>query len=588
MKNMITCFVMPVGLLVFTLMLISPVWGESLTDGKNATPDFIISHASDADPDYEIVFPDDTINELYITLTPESWEAMQNDMENSYGGFGNRTSNSPEGMERPEDFFYRNASNDAGLKNPPGGHGSISHDDPIYVPATISFQGEIWDHVGIRYKGLNSLMTAWNQGIGKINMKLDLDHFEDEYPEIKNQKFYGFKELNLQSSMADKTAIREKITPEVFREAGVPAPQTAFYRIYIDHGDGYEYFGLYTLAEGIDDTMIETQFSNADGNLYKPENEGATFAEGKLNLTDFEKKSNEDSEDYSDIQELYDILHSESRNSTPETWRSDLESVLDVNEFVTWLATNTLIGNFDTYGGNARNYYLYHNPDNGTFSWIPWDNNYAFMQGMPGGGPGGMNQADRTGNPPPGWLNQTMGELSPDHDPLVSMSSGPVRESDPEWMNQSGRSLNLPPSDLTIAHSGINPGQNYSPGRSAGMYGDEVFGGMGSSVSFSMENVTDQWPLIRYLMDDPVYHERYVNILLNLTAGAFDPDTLAQKIDLYHDLVESSVIGPDGEREGYTYLTDESDFDTACEEMKAHIRSQYEKAMEYLRSEGLA
>jgi len=587
MKKRFVCIVIPAVLLVFTLFSISPVWSESLTECENVSSDSDISHASDTDPDYGIVFPDDTINELYITITPESWEEMQSDMENSYGVFGNRTMEGPGGMENPEDFFRKNASDEAGPGIPPGAHGFMSHDDPIYVPAEFSFQGKSWDHVGIRYKGFNSLMSAWNQGIGKINLKIDLDYFEDEYPETKNQKFYGFKELNLQSSMSDKTTIREKITPEVFQEAGVPAPQTAFYRIYIDHGDGYEYFGLYTLAEAIDDTVIETQFTNADGNLYKPENEGGTFAEGKLNLTDFEKKSNEDEEDYSDIQQLYTILHSDSRNLTPEIWRSDLESVFDVNEFLTWLATNTLIGNFDTYGGNSRNYYLYHNPDNGKFSWIPWDNNYAFMQGIAGAGPGNMNQTGRGENPPPGFLNQTNGGSSSDFNPFNGRLPGIFSKPDQEGLLPSDRSMNLSPPSVMMTQPGINSGQNHTPGGWAGMNGGGIPGGMGSSISFGMENVTDRWPLIRFLMDDPVYHERYVHILLNLTSGVYTPDTLSEKIDWYHDLVEYSVIGPDGEREGYTYLMNESDFDEAFEEMKAHIRSQYETALEFLRSEGM-
>ncbi len=445
------------------------------------------------------------------------------------------------------------------------GPGFLNQEDPVYVPATISFQNETWDHVGIRYKGVNSLMTAWSEGIGKISLKVDMDHYEDDFPDTKNQKFFGFKELNLQSGMSDASVIREKLAPEIFQDAGVVAPETAFYKVYIDKGDAFEYFDLYTLDESIDDTVIETRFSNGTGNLYKPEEEGATFAFGKLNLSHFEKKTNEDEDDYSDIEQLYTILHSETRTENPELWRSDLGSILDVSEFLTWLATNTLIKNWDTYGGNARNYYLYNNPDTGTFSWIPWDNNYAFMDGMGknfgDGGPVGMNKTPDFGFAPPEGINMTMPDMQV-----------PGQEWGPDGMNNPNQPGFMPPGGMNMTMPGMD-GQ-FGPGM-----------GMGGSVSFSMENVTDRWPLIRYLMDDPEYHAEYVDILKRVAESSFDPEKLEEICDQYHDIIASSVIGPDGEREGYTYLTNESDFDAAFAELKAHIRSQYEKAMEYVDSQ---
>jgi hypothetical protein len=124
---------------------------------------------------------------------------------------------------------------------------------------------------------------------------------------------------------------------------------------------------------------------------------------------------------------------------------------------------------------------------------------------------------------------------------------------------------------------------NMTPPGIDGQFGPGM--GMGGSVSFSMENVTERWPLIRYLMDDPEYHALYIQILKRVAETSYNPEKLEEICDQYHDIIASSVIGPDGEREGYTYLTNESDFDRAFEEMKAHIRSQYEKAIEYIKSQ---
>lgn len=43
-------------------------------------------------------------------------------------------------------------------------------------------------------------------GDSKLPLKLDFDEFEDDYPEIENQRFYGFKQLSLAN--ADRHPVR--------------------------------------------------------------------------------------------------------------------------------------------------------------------------------------------------------------------------------------------------------------------------------------------------------------------------------------------------------------------------------------------
>ena len=79
---------------------------------------------------------------------------------------------------------------------------------------------------------------------------------------------------------------------------------------------------------------------------------------------------------------MYDVLHSSERTSNPSQWRSNLESVFDVNGFLKYLAVNNTIQNWDTYGNMTHNYYLYHDPADGLLKWIVWDNNEAFTSGQ--------------------------------------------------------------------------------------------------------------------------------------------------------------------------------------------------------------
>ncbi|MBN1248851.1 MAG: CotH kinase family protein, partial [Anaerolineae bacterium] len=222
-------------------------------------------------------------------------------------------------------------------------------------------------------------------------MRLDFDQFEDDHPETDDQRFYGFKQVTLSNNWSDPSYLREKVTADVFREAGVPAAQTAFYEIYVDYGEGPVYFGLYTMVEVVDDTVVETQFEAGDGNVYKPSGPGATFAAGSFSEEAFDKQTNEAEADWSDILALFDALHAEIRTTDPGAWRSGLEAVFDVDRFLNWLAVNTVVQNWDTYGSMSHNYYLYHDPTTDQLVWIPWDNNMALSDGVGGWDRGGLS-----------------------------------------------------------------------------------------------------------------------------------------------------------------------------------------------------
>ena len=274
-----------------------------------------------------------------------------------------------------------------------GGGSSFSDEDPIFVPGSVFYNGTEWYKVGLRFKGNSSLQSAWQSGILKLAFKLDFDEFEDDYPQIKNQRFYGFKKFSLKNNYDDSSFLREKVSAEIFRDAGLAVSNTAFYTLYVDHGDGPEYFGLYTLVEEVDDTVLEDQFSDEDGNLYKPDGDAATFANGTFDEDEYVKKNNEDEADFSDVASLLAILNDDSRTSDAEAWRTQLESVLDVETFLNYLAVNTVIQNWDTYGKMSHNYYLYNNPENDLLTWIPWDNNEALQEGK-GMGAAELNFSD--------------------------------------------------------------------------------------------------------------------------------------------------------------------------------------------------
>lgn len=322
-----------------------------ISDGTSAT------HDNGYPANYDVVFEEDKVHRLDIIMDSDEWDDMQDNLTDIVG-----------------------SSSGGGPGGPPPGN-LDDRETPAYFECEVQYNGLTWEHVGIRYKGNSSLRAA----SGKLPLRFQFDQWEDLYPEIMDQRFHGFKELSMSSNYDDASLIREKTADDLFRSFGVPAVRTAYYEIYIDKGDGPEYYGVYTMCEVVFDTFLYDWFGSDDGNCYKPEGDGARFQASTFNLDDFEMKTNELVNDRADIQAMFNHLQSSTRTSNPQAWRDSLESVFDVDGFLKYLAVNNVIQNWDTYGRMRHNYYLYHDPSDDLIKWIVWDNNEAFQYGKMGG-----------------------------------------------------------------------------------------------------------------------------------------------------------------------------------------------------------
>ncbi len=420
------------------------------------------THSNNVDPNFDLVFAQDNVMRLDLTITTANLSAMQADLKSNLSS---------------------SSSNWPGM----GGGGVTSVDfTPIWVPCTVSHDGKDWYEVGVRYKGNSSLSSAYSSGIGKLSMKLDFDEYEDVYPELKNQRFYGFKQLNLGNNYNDNSCMREKIASDLFRSFGMVAAHTRFCAIYVNNS----YYGLYTMVEEVDDTVIETQFADDSGNLYKPEDDAAQFYKGSYDTSEFNLKTNTDAPDYSDVLALYNALHDESRTSNTESWKTLIESTFDVDTFMKWLAVTTTIQNWDIYGNMAHNYFIYNNPSTGVLTWIPWDHNEAFQ-------------------------------------------------------SASGQGTAFDPEDLSDSRY-----------------------------------VSTSWPLINYLIRVDEYAENFDAYLEEFITDVFVVETLQAQYDTYSALIKEYVYA---EEKGYTFLSYDSQFDSAVSTLKSHASTRNAYVANYLK-----
>lgn len=378
--------------------------GETGTSTEHTTGDATTGGPPSGEaPAYDQAFPQDRVPRIDLTIAAADWQAMLDDMTDMAGEFG---AGMGMGMMPPEELYSAceglamgdecavdfNGMALAGtctdfmgmgllclpddLPGMMGGGVDLLPRTPIYVECDVAVDDDEWAHVGVRFKGNSSLASAWGAGVYKLPLRLNFDKYEDVHPETEDQRFHGFESLSLSNGWSDASLVRDKLGTDVFVRAGVPAPASAFYRVFIDHGDGPTYFGLYTAIElPSDESFLDTHFGGHQGNLYKPDGDGARF--DVWDPASLEKENNEDAADFSDAKALFDALHAD--RSDAAAWRAGLEAALDVDGFLHWLALNTVIQDWDTYGIMPHNYYLYADPQlGGRLRWIPWDHSFAF------------------------------------------------------------------------------------------------------------------------------------------------------------------------------------------------------------------
>ncbi len=219
-----------------------------------------------------------------------------------------------------------------------------------WFPAKVTVDGETHTDVGVRKKGF-----VGSQSKGKPALKIRFDKY------VAGQTLGGVLErMTLNNGIQDPSLIRTCLAYQVFAAAGVPAPRCNFATVAVNG----ENRGLYIHVEDIR-SLVERTFASAQGNLYegmhsdfRPEWRGT-----------FEKKTNQEIDDWSDIDAVVAALQDPSDAA--------LGDAVDLDRFLTFWATEGLIRHWDGYAGNRSNYWFYREPD-GLFVFMPWGVDLTF------------------------------------------------------------------------------------------------------------------------------------------------------------------------------------------------------------------
>jgi len=229
-----------------------------------------------------------------------------------------------------------------------------------------------FDRVDIHYRGAYYLRQLIRNGPLR-NWKIKTS---------KDQKFENRREWNFNY----EDFIRQNLSYHIYREAGVPCISTENVILSVNSIKQ----GLYLKYEDCDnkDWLAET-FGDDEGDLYKAAydlpDEKQYFAAltylGDQNedyFLHYRKKTNNNDEkefDYSSIRDFLSVV-----NHTPdELFESVIEAHFDVDEFIRYLIVTNFTANWVAYPIRPKNFWLYNDPADNLWHFIPWDLDNTFL-----------------------------------------------------------------------------------------------------------------------------------------------------------------------------------------------------------------
>lgn len=228
---------------------------------------------------------------------------------------------------------------------------SLATDAETRVLCDVTYDGVSVSGAGIRQKG-GTLFALDDKP--SFSIKLDTT---DEDAQIG-----GLHKILLSSSKQDPTFFHEQLASGMFLRAGVPAARTAHAKVRLNG----EVLGVYVVVEAIDKPFLRRHFGekNDDGNLY----EGSCCGDFTDDLTrlDLDNEAEEGRMRF-DLLALGSAIVDAKDEDLPRL----LEERMDLGGFLTTHALEAVFDHWDGYSYRLNNYYLYDNPANGRFVFLP-------------------------------------------------------------------------------------------------------------------------------------------------------------------------------------------------------------------------
>ncbi|ORX80823.1 hypothetical protein BCR32DRAFT_220708 [Anaeromyces robustus] len=189
-----------------------------------------------------------------------------------------------------------------------------------------------------------------------------------------NKSLHGTKHFRLRSDQRDASMMRSKITTDILQKSGLIAVEVGYTELYINN----KYMGFWVVSDSVKSKWIKRKFGNNNNEdiktLYQCKDDSIRFDDesAKNKCVNAEKS-------YADYMEPFNNFVDQVNAAKT---RADLEKIMDVDNFIKYMAWEWLMGSWDHFLGiYGHNLYWYQQP-NGKWVYIPYDHDIELGQDL--------------------------------------------------------------------------------------------------------------------------------------------------------------------------------------------------------------
>ena len=244
-------------------------------------------------------------------------------------------------------------------------------DDKTYELATVVFNGDTLDSVGVRYKGNSTFWWTQETGSPKYPLNIDFDLIYED------QDLLGYTKVKLSNSIFDATFVRETLG-YLTESYYLPTSETGYMNVFING----ELIGLYVSVESVNKPFLTKHFGNNEGTFFKCEPQfhyGSQYDAWPdmrwygSDSMEYAYQKGYELKSETGWTDLLDLIYTLNFNL------DSIETILNVDRVLWLFASSNVMPDLDAYTGlYMHNYYLYRNSVTELFEIIPWDKDHTF------------------------------------------------------------------------------------------------------------------------------------------------------------------------------------------------------------------
>lgn len=245
--------------------------------------------------------------------------------------------------------------------------------DRGYLEAAVTYENpesgetETYPRVGVRYRGHSALREGQRFGF-----KFSFNEYDSA------EEFHDLHNVNLMGTEGDFSLMRERLAQDIEREFGVPAPRVNHVQLYVNE----VYQGVFPFPEEQDDDpYLDHHFADQTGGLYKVDG----YCGG---VADFESHGDDPSKYVDRYEPKADTTTAQLQADlfplfacaagSDSALASCLPTLVDVPEWLTEIAIDTVLPDVDGLAGVGQNFMMYRDPTTGLLVVYPWDKDQSF------------------------------------------------------------------------------------------------------------------------------------------------------------------------------------------------------------------